>query len=157
MKSFKGYIHRWYSTTTHIAPFTAGRILPVLEKSAAAAIKTCTGGKTGRQCGFRWEKGTFDDSTGAGEQMNALGAVSSLLIKEVNGPATSDSGGTSVGDPSAGGNSNEDVKPDFRPITAGDKAGVAVLTFVVLGTTISLFGWMCMGTGEGVSEAPAVK
>ncbi len=149
MKSFKGYLHRWYATTMRIAPFTDERIRPVLKKSTDAAIKVCTGGETGRECGFSWAAGEFDGLTGAGQQMNALAAVSSLLVHDVKGPVTAKTGGTSKGDPSAGTGSNGGDGPGapdihFRPITTGDKVGAAILTVVVLGGAISMFAWMCL-------------
>jgi len=88
MRSFKGFVHRWLSVAAQVAPFTADKILPVLRQSAAAGAKQCTLGKDGRACGFRWSGGggSSDDTTGAGEQMNVLGAVSSLLITEAKAP-----------------------------------------------------------------------
>lgn len=145
MKSFKGYIHRWYSTVTKIAPFMAQTILPVLKTSAQAAIAQCTGGETGRQCGFKWVSGAFDDNTGAGQQMNVLGAVSSLLIGDVSGPVTADAGGTSKGDPNAGGEGDGFLK--LKGITTADRAGAGILTTLALGGAIGTFGWMSWGEG----------
>ncbi|KAG6057957.1 hypothetical protein E4U32_004842 [Claviceps aff. humidiphila group G2b] len=83
MLSFKGYVRRWLSVITQVAPYTRETILPILRKSTEAAVKQCTGGQTGRQCGFYWNLGEFvdpavDRTTGAGEVMNVLAAVSSL-------------------------------------------------------------------------------
>lgn len=144
MLSFKGYVHRWYATTTQVAPFTAGKILPVLKTSATAAIKQCTGGALGRQCGFKWDSGKYDGLTGVGQEMNVLGAVSSLLIGSSKGPVTNSTGGTSQGNPNAGANPNSFEIP-VKPITAGDKAGASIVTIIVVCSTVSLLGWMSLG------------
>lgn len=148
MLSFKGYVHRWLAVVSQIAPFTAPKILPVLRKSTEAAVKQCTGGETGRRCGFYWSDGVFvdpsvDKTTGAGEAMNVLAAVSSLLIDESMTPVTGDSGGTSKGNPTAGGGpDNGDVV--LRPITGADRAGAGFLTFLMLGSAVGTFVWMSL-------------
>lgn len=144
MLSFKGYLHRWYSTTTQIAPFTAEKILPVLKTSAAAAVKQCTGGDLGRQCGFKWDTFKYDGATGVGQEMDVLGAVSSLLIGSSKGPVTNSTGGTSVGNPNAGGNPNSFEVP-VAPITAGDKVGASIVTIILVCSTVSILGWMSIG------------
>ncbi|KAI8946978.1 glycoside hydrolase family 76 protein [Xylaria longipes] len=145
MLSFKGYVHRWMATMTTIAPFTAEKILPVLRKSAQAAISQCTGGTDGRTCGFQWSSGAFDSSVGAGQTMDVLAAVSSLLIDETKAPVTNSNGGTSVGDPDAGVGSGS-IGDDLTPITTGDRAGAGILTAVIILTAGAAFGWM--GTGK---------
>lgn len=144
MKSFKGYIHRWYATTTKVAPFTAEKILPVLKTSAEAAIKTCTGGDNGRQCGFIWTAGTFDGKLGVGEMMNVVGATSSLLINEARAPVSKSSGGTSKGNDNAGSDS-DDFKKHEVPLTTADRAGAGIVTVLMLGGACGLFGWMSTG------------
>ncbi|QUC20518.1 uncharacterized protein UV8b_04759 [Ustilaginoidea virens] len=145
MLSFKGYVHRWLAVVTQIAPHTRDKILPVLRASTAAAIKQCTGGASGRQCGFYWILGRFidpavDKTTGAGEAMNVLGAVSSLLIDEAVPPLTNKTGGTSKGDATAGGKDN--FERPLKPITMADKAGAGVVTFLLLGGAAGMFVWM---------------
>lgn len=147
MKSFKGYLHRWYATASKVAPFTAAKIIPVLEKSAQASITVCTGGDSGRQCGYSWAGGKFDDNMGAGQEMNVLAATSSLLIGEAKDTYTSDTGGTSKGDPNAGADS-DDLTQQFKPLTGGDRAGAGILTAIVLGGAVSMFGWMSTGLGD---------
>ncbi|KAI1158761.1 glycoside hydrolase family 76 protein [Nemania serpens] len=144
MLSFKGYIHRWMTTMTQIAPFTAPQVLPVLRKSAQAAVKQCTGGDNGRTCGFRWASGAFDGNVGAGQTMDVLAAVSSLLIDQSKTPVTNATGGTSIGDPSAGIGSGA-ITDDLPAVTTGDKAGAGVLTAVIILTAAAAFGWMGMG------------
>ena len=119
--------------------------MPILKKSTAAAIKQCTGGADGRQCGFKWASGAYAGKTGAGHEMSVLAAVSSQLIGSGKPPVTDKTGGTSKGDPN-GGSRGQDFQRHDRPITTADRAGAGVLTFVVLATTCSAFVWMCLGT-----------
>ncbi|KAK0626880.1 glycoside hydrolase [Immersiella caudata] len=144
MLSFKGYVHRWMSVVTQVAPFTRDKILPVLRISAEAGLGTCTGEATGRACGFKWNTKTYEGRTGAGQQMNVLGAVSSLLIDQARPPYTNLTGGTSKGDFNAGSGSNT-FNGRVAPPTTGDKAGAGILTFIILGTAIGTFGWMSVG------------
>ncbi|KAK4199376.1 glycoside hydrolase [Triangularia verruculosa] len=145
MLSFKGYVARWMATATQVAPFIAPKVLPVLRNSAEAAIASCTGEKNGqRACGFKWSKKTFDGSTGAGQQMNVLGAVSSLLIGQSRAPVTNSTGGTSKGDPNAGSQS-DNFKDKYLPPTTGDKAGAGILTVLILVSVVGTFGWMSTG------------
>lgn len=144
MLSFKGYLHRWMATTTQIAPFTKDIIMPVLQTSTDAAVSQCTGGTNGRVCGFKWSTKAYDGTQGAGQQMNVLGAVSSLLIGSAQGPVTNATGGTSVGNPNAGSQSDSFNHPATPPST-GDKAGAGFLTFLILGMAVGTFGWMSTG------------
>ncbi len=145
MLSFKGYLHRWYATATQLAPFTAAKIMPALKQSAGMAVKQCTGGDFGRQCGFEWGKGQFvtPPGTGAGQQMNVLAAVSTLLTGKA--PVTSKTGGTSKGNPNAGDGQGNDFKDEPKPITMADRAGAGILTFLILGSACGMFGWMSIG------------
>ncbi|KAH7149136.1 glycoside hydrolase [Dactylonectria estremocensis] len=145
MLSFKGYVHRWMSVTTKIAPFTSEKILPVLATSAEAAIKQCTGGDNGRQCGFKWKSGVYDGKTGVGQQMNVLAAVSSLLIENTPPPYTAKTGGTSKGNSDAGTGGDSNYKNNNKPATTADKAGAGILTFLVLATACGVFGWISFG------------
>ena len=141
--SFKSYLHRWLATVTQVAPFTRDQILPVLKNSTTWAVKTCTGGSNGRQCGFTWSTGVFD-ATGAGQQMSVLGALSSVLIsmEQVGDLVTNTTGGTSKGNPSAGQNPN--VLQPLTPLGPGDKAGAAILTILLLTFMTSILAWMGM-------------
>lgn len=144
MLSFKGYLHRWMATATQIAPFLADKILPVLKTSTEAAISTCTGEANGRTCGFKWNTHAYDGSHGAGQQMNVLAAVSSLLITSAPPPVTNMTGGTSKGDPMAGMHSDHNM-PEFKPITTADRAGAGILTILTVGAAVGTFGWMSTG------------
>ncbi|ROT38948.1 mannan endo-1,6-alpha-mannosidase [Sodiomyces alkalinus F11] len=91
--TFKGLAHRWLGATPQVAPFAADSIRPLLRTSAQSAVDQCTGGETGRQCGFYWESGEFvapgrNELDGAAEQMSGLAAVLSLLADGAVPPAT---------------------------------------------------------------------
>ncbi|KAI0472783.1 glycoside hydrolase family 76 protein [Xylariaceae sp. FL0804] len=145
MLSFKGYVHRWMATMTQIAPFTAAKVLPILQQSAQAAVNQCTGGTNGRTCGFQWSSGTFDGSVGAGQQMDAVGAVSSLLIGNAKVPVTNETGGTSTGNFDAGSQSDSTLFAK-SPITEADRAGAGILTLLILASAVGTFGWMSVGS-----------
>lgn len=144
MLSFKGYDHRWMTQTTQIAPFTADKILPVLKKSAQAAITQCTGGSNGRTCGFMWSSGQYDDTKGAGQTMNVLAAVSALLHTTSDSPVTNSTGGTSGGNPDAG-RGGGSLEPDKEPVTTADKVGAGILTAIIIGSALGAMGWMTLG------------
>jgi mannan endo-1,6-alpha-mannosidase len=144
MLSFKGYLHRWLATATQVAPYLADKVLPVLQTSAEAAVATCTGGSNARTCGFKWSTKAFDGSVGAGQQMNVLGAVSSLLISQSKVPLTNSTGGTSKGDANAGTHSDS-FTGEQRELTTGDRAGAGVLTALILVSAVGTFGWMSTG------------
>ncbi|KAJ5053800.1 uncharacterized protein L3040_000091 [Drepanopeziza brunnea f. sp. 'multigermtubi'] len=130
--SFKAYLSRWMAATTKMAPYTFDTIMAKLGPSAVAAAKQCSGGDNGRTCGMRWTMGdTWDGGYGVGQEMAALEVIQSNLIAQVAGPLTNLTGGTSIGDPNAGGNSRN-VPTQTGPVTKGDRAGVGILTTVVL-------------------------
>ncbi|TPX14497.1 uncharacterized protein E0L32_005461 [Thyridium curvatum] len=137
-QSFKAYLSRWLAATTKWAPWSYDTIKPWLEASAQACVAQCTGGDNGRMCGLRWtDNGKWDGSTGVGQQMAAVEVVLANLIKDSGTPVTDNSGGTSQGDPSAGGsdigrNDPFGTHTDWAPITAGDQAGAYILTIAVL-------------------------
>ncbi|KAI1862207.1 uncharacterized protein JN550_010363 [Neoarthrinium moseri] len=148
MRSFKGYTHRWLATTAQLAPFTAKRIRIILKSSTQAAVNQCTGGANGRMCGFQWASGTFTGPPGAGEQMNVVAALSSLLSlldQGINAPVTNSTGGTSTGDPNAGVRKPLTQQP--FSITVSDKVGAFIITAVLaLGASVMLI-WMSMDEG----------
>jgi mannan endo-1,6-alpha-mannosidase len=142
-RSFKAYLARWMAATTIKAPFTRNQILPLLQSSAQAAIKTCTGGLDGNSCGLQWTTGAFDGSLGVGEQMSVLEVVQSLLIDTVPGPVGANSGGISQGNPSAGTSGEQGPTGlDLSTITMGDKAGAGFLTALVLLGVLGGAWWM---------------
>ncbi|KAI0521634.1 glycoside hydrolase family 76 protein [Xylaria bambusicola] len=141
-QSFKAYLSRWMAATTKWAPWTFDRIKKLLQNSARAAVKQCNGGPNGRMCGLKWanNSGMWDGTTGVGQQMAAMEVVLANMIEQAKAPVTDSTGGTSAGDPTAGGNDNGRVDPvkwHHGPIHAGDRAGAAFVTFVVLAALLA--------------------
>jgi len=138
--SFKAYLSRWMAATTQLAPFLKDQIMPKLQASAQGAAQQCIGGDTGSKCGRNWNSGTWDGYTGVGEQMSALSVVQANLIDKAKKPVTGNSGGTSKGDPNAGGGRNTAVK--YTKITEGSKAGAGFLTALVMFAMVGGGWWM---------------
>lgn len=157
MKSFKGYLHRWMANAAQLAPFISDQIVTVLKNSTAAAVQSCVdgvdngNGVSDATCGFRWTTGGYDGDTGAGQQMNVLGALTSLLIAvephNIGGPVTNSTGGTSPGNADAGGVPSF-LKPASPP-GIGDKAGAGALTAVLLISMVLTLTWMSTNRFEG--------
>ncbi|EAQ89901.1 hypothetical protein CHGG_06520 [Chaetomium globosum CBS 148.51] len=122
-QSFKAYLSRWMAATTKWAPWTYDRIKPLLESSAIAAVSTCTGGGNGRMCGLKWDTGKWDNSTGVGQQMAAMEVVLANTIQHSPSPVTDWDGGTSVGDPGAGGADVGRKNRAFPPVSTAERAG----------------------------------
>ena len=144
--SFKAYLSRWMAAATQIAPFTSDSIMPKLKTSAQGAAGQCVGGSNSQTCGRQWYSSTWDGKSGVGEQMSALSIIQANLISKVAPPVTANSGGTSKGDPTAGsGGDNPVVVHDpsaNMKITAGDRAGAAILTALVLGGLVGMVVWI---------------
>ncbi|XXG94373.1 hypothetical protein Hte_000628 [Hypoxylon texense] len=86
MKSFKGYLSRFMWATTRMMPATLPRVQTLLNASAIAAAKACSGGQNGTVCGQKWYVGGFDGVSGLGQQMTALETVQGLLAQEATPP-----------------------------------------------------------------------
>lgn len=143
-QSFKAYLSRWLAVTTQWAPYTYDTITPLLRASAVAAAKQCQGGDNGRMCGLVWNKDKYDGTTGVGQQMASMEITLSCMIKQRAAPLTAHTGGTSKGDPDAGSEDMGRTEPEsnLRPITAGDKAGAAILTALVVGLFVASMIWI---------------
>ncbi|KAF2745963.1 glycoside hydrolase family 76 protein [Sporormia fimetaria CBS 119925] len=141
-RSFKAYLARWMGYSMKVAPFTIPMIMPKLRASAIAAAKQCNAGPDQTTCGLRWwQNGVNDGSFGPGEQMAAMEVMQNLLIDEVPGPVTENTGGLSKSDPAAG--SQAEVQPvEFDELTTGDRAGAGILTTVVLVGVLGGAWWM---------------
>ena len=144
--SFKAYLARWLAVTTQLAPWTAPFIMPRLTASAQAAAAQCTGQAT-NMCGRRWYQTVWDGYFGVGEQMSAMSVFQNLLIAKVAAPVTAEKGGTSVGNPAAGG-AGDNQQPSSgqvalgRVVGTGDKAGAGILTALSLILIIGATWWM---------------
>jgi hypothetical protein len=147
-KSFKAYFSRWLGVCMQMAPFTHDLIMPHIQTSAKAAAQTCVGpsqhGAGNYACGMRWWWNGFDGVQGVGQQMTALNTITVLNVDRVPPPYSSDTGGSSKGDPSLGSGSVDDDIPqlDISPATTGDKAGAAILTILVVAFVVGGAGWM---------------
>ena len=143
-QSFKAYLSRWLAAATQWAPYTYDTIRPLLKASAIAAAKQCVGGSNGQMCGLVWNEDKYDGTTGVGQQMAAMEVTLSCMIKERAPPLKSDTGGTSQGDPGAGGDDigRKSPPPPWGPIGAGDTAGAAILTVTVLAVFVAGVIWM---------------
>ncbi|KAI0182672.1 family 76 glycosyl hydrolase [Xylaria flabelliformis] len=157
-QSFKAYLSRWMAATTKWAPWTFDRIKRLLQNSAEAAVRQCTGGANGRMCGMKWtnNSGLWDGTTGVGQQMAVMEVVLANMIQEAKPPVTNSTGGTSVGDPGAGGQDSGRVDPvrqRYGPIRSGDRAGAAFVTFVVLAALLAALVFMLTDEIETDIEA----
>ncbi|KAK0645112.1 Mannan endo-1 [Lasiodiplodia hormozganensis] len=142
-RSFKAFLARWMAATTKVAPWTIETLEPILKASREAAAKACTEADGKTVCGLQWTTGSFDGTTGVGENMAALEVMGTALVKNVEGPLTEKTGGTSKGNPDAGAGAAGSNTPKRRePITAGDKAGAAILTVLCLGGTLGGGFWL---------------
>ncbi|KAF8855685.1 hypothetical protein BDZ45DRAFT_692450 [Acephala macrosclerotiorum] len=156
--SFKAYLSRWMAASTQMAPFTYNTSYPLLVSSAKAAAAQCNGSPTGNVCGLKWyNNGTWDGTNGVGQQMAALEVIQGTLIKQVTPPVTNTTGGTSVGNPSAGYNaSNIPPGQQITPAHNRDRAGAWFLTAVMI--VGALWCWTFMSTSvlEGHGGNPTV-
>ncbi|EEQ91658.1 hypothetical protein RJZ56_005408 [Blastomyces dermatitidis] len=128
-RSFRAYLSRWMGQTIKLAPFSKPLIAPMLERSAEAAAKQCSG--PDHVCGLRWSRlAEWDGLNGVGEQMSALEVIQNNLYDLVSGPADENTG-ISKGDPNAG-RRDHDVPIEFSEITTGDKVGAGFVTSIIL-------------------------
>jgi mannan endo-1,6-alpha-mannosidase len=145
-QSFKAYLSRWLATTIKWAPFTQDYIMPYLRASAVAAANQCVGGSNGRMCGLKWSTGSYDGSTGVGQQMAAMEVTLSCMIQERRPALTAQTGGTSQGNPGGGSaDQGQTIRPDpikTGPITAGDRAGAAFLTIGIVASLLAAIVWL---------------
>ncbi|KAL0937392.1 Mannan endo-1,6-alpha-mannosidase DCW1-like protein 1 [Colletotrichum truncatum] len=145
-QSFKAYLSRWLAAITQWAPHLHDRVMSKLRPSSIAAAAQCKGGANGRMCGLKWtENGTWDGMQGVGQQMAALEVTLGNLVKDSRQPVTASGGGTSVGDPGAGGSDigrNVPAVADYAPLGPGATAGAAILTLIVLGLLIAGMIWI---------------
>lgn len=146
MKTYKGLLGSWLAFVARVAPTTRDRITKKLEGAARAAAKSCTGSKHD-ECGMRWYENKFDGNGGMEQDMSALSMfTANLMLRMDNDPVTSKTGGNSKSDKNAGMVKHDDDDDDkLKPITAGDKAGAAIVTFVICGGSLGLAGWLFWG------------
>lgn len=163
-RSFKGYYLRGLAATIHLIPELYDTLMPTIRSSAEAAAAVCVGNPTepvvnhppwrghpNTACGLKWTtNGTFDGSFGVGEQMSALSVLIYTLVNTTDIPRTNETGGTSIGDPGAGGGDDGARIRMFGPITTGDRVGAGFLTTLILAGII-------LGTWFVVMEPKTVE
>ena len=144
--SFKAYFSRWLVSSTTYAPFLANTVMPLIKASATAAALQCSGGANGQMCGMKWTQGAnWDGTQGVGQQMSALEIILANLIDQVAVPVTNSTGGTSQGNPAAGGTSGASSSPPpfhRNSITGSSRAGAGILTALVLISLVGCSWWM---------------
>lgn len=157
--SFKAYLSRWLANMTKWAPHTYNTIMPYLRASSIAAAKQCVGGKNKRMCGLIWNNGTYDGTTGVGQQMAALEITMANLIADSAAPFTADRGGTSQGDPGGGGSGlgRTPNSPDYGPINGGDRFGAAILTILVIASVVGAIGFLVLDETAGQGPMAQIK
>lgn len=96
-----------------------------------AAAQSCSGGNDGVTCGHRWWTDGWDGEFGVGEQISALEVIQSNLIERVEGPLSSETGGTSKGDAGAGSEDHEEEEHAPVDVTKADRVGAGILTAVL--------------------------
>ncbi|KAH8662152.1 glycosyl hydrolase family 76-domain-containing protein [Xylariales sp. PMI_506] len=158
-QSFKAYLSRWMAATTKWAPWTSAQIMPLLQNSATAAAKQCTGGNNGRMCGLKWanNSGAWDGTTGVGQQMAAMEVVLANLIKDSPIPVTNLTGGTSVGNSGGGGSDIGQTNPSgssiaTSPLTTGDRVGAIILTILVCASALAVLVFMMIDETKSTHE-----
>lgn len=148
--SFKAYFSTWLASTSILAPFTLPTIGPYLATSAKAAALQCSG--PNNICGFKWTDGSvYDGTTGVGQQMSALGVIHSAMVQipgeKLVAPVTNSTGGTSLGDASAG-----TMTPGLNMpvtqivVTTGDKVAASFLTVAMVGGVIGGSAFAILGS-----------
>jgi mannan endo-1,6-alpha-mannosidase len=154
MRSYKAYLTRSMAAASKVAPFIFDQVLSALQTSAAAAALQCSGSPSeypnGRMCGLSWsKKSAWDGTYGVGQQMAALEVIQSNLIAQSKAPLTNTTGGTSVGDPSAGISdpSASNLVLTEKVTTAG-RAGAGIITAIVVCVVIGGLGWLSLPDGN---------
>ncbi|RDW58547.1 glycoside hydrolase family 76 protein [Aspergillus mulundensis] len=147
-RPFKGFLARWMAASTQFAPFAYDLVISKLRSSALAAGKTCTGGRDRAECSLKWTEQKYTGGPEGGDvgiQMAALEVIQSTLIKKVEPPVTQEDGGRSKGDP-AGGSEPPLPTPSLlvRDITAGDRAGAALVTVFLAGVMAWSVKWVVL-------------
>lgn len=97
--AMKGSFAEILSSVAILAPQTTSKILPLLQGSAIAAAKSCTGGANGTECGNQWYRSKYDGSTGMAQDLSATGLFTANLVAfEKQAPGTQASpAGSSTG------------------------------------------------------------
>jgi|SRR2546423_8181126 len=84
----KAYLAPWLASTSHLAPFTAGRVGRLLRPSPMGAAAACTGEPYSKTCGAKWYINSSDGRGGLGQQLSAVEVMYALLINQAEPPIT---------------------------------------------------------------------
>jgi mannan endo-1,6-alpha-mannosidase len=141
---------------SHMAPYTAAPINTLLASSAIAAANHCIYGTNGTQCNMFWTTDQGPATLGVGQQMSALNVFNANMMKFTSqAVVTSNSGGTSVGDPNAGSPTSDQIDTyclrlargtDDRigPATTGDKVFAGILTSFSSVLSVGFAAWLAI-------------
>ena len=135
MLAFKSVLLRGLSAAAQFAPYTVGgKVGCVLGAAAGATAEACGDGDKGAQCGFAWTAGKDDGLHGAGQQMNALAALTGeyrLRVAPAAGGSAAAGNGSSTGGSSGSGSPTQSgAAPTNSKSGAGvtaDRAGAGFL------------------------------
>ncbi|TID14835.1 hypothetical protein CANINC_004506 [Pichia inconspicua] len=141
-RSFKSIFSRCLGQTAVLVSSFTDRIMDLINKSAAGAALSCSGGSDHHTCGINWSYGSWDGWYGLGEQISALEIIQNTLVLEVPPPLTNSTGGTSEGNVNAGLNTRDPTNKNEKPVTQKDKAGAGVLTAIVLIIFVAISAWV---------------
>ncbi|XXG98872.1 hypothetical protein Hte_005202 [Hypoxylon texense] len=128
MMFYKGVLHHGLGATMQAAPHTAAKILPVLKTSAKAAAAQCTGGDSGRLCGFHWSTGKNDGTTGAAQQLGVLSALVSILPQQAVAAGSNSSGSGAGSSGNTGSGSQNGTESDTSDSDTPGSLGAKVST-----------------------------
>lgn len=144
---FKGLLSSWLSLTALLVPTTRDTIMPVLQASAQAAAKACTG-HNNNTCGVKWSTSTYDGWIGMEEQISATNVFAANLVafNWSAAPVTSTTGGNSSSNPSAGEDDKTTSTSTERPITTADRVGAIILTIAFVAGWIGIMGFTILGS-----------
>ncbi|KAK3678993.1 hydrolase 76 protein [Recurvomyces mirabilis] len=120
-----------------------GLVNGILQTSAKGAATACSGGGSGTDCGSSWTSGSYDGSSGLGQELNALEVILANMpakaIKNVNSTAAVSSGnGTSSS--SGGGGSNNSSTGTSPASTSSSSAVPKTSTNEAAGRLLSTTG-----------------
>ncbi|EHA19366.1 CAZyme family GH76 [Aspergillus niger] len=131
--ALKGLLASCLAVVTHLMPETVDTIEPLLQNTAKAVAKQCSGMSNGTVCGSDWTKSTYDKDPNFFSSMSAVNAFTANLLMARNSSSSSTTGtstnGTST-DAGSGGSSGGLSGGDIAGIVVGSVAGAAMIAAV---------------------------
>jgi mannan endo-1,6-alpha-mannosidase len=141
-RSFKGIYSRFLGLTCLMAPEMNAEIQEYLAATTVGVLRSCSGGTDGHTCGLNWQESGWDGKYGLGEQMSALEALQNRLIWTKPPPLSQDTGASSTGNGSAGGNTANELVRNELDIQTKDRAGAGIITTLLVILFLSTAWWM---------------